>query len=153
MITGNSSGPAPLTWLRSRLSGWLHSAPQDERRAVPRQRMRFQVQMEGPANHGLVPANGIDIHQQGAMVVSERAWVKGTVIWLELKCFRLAGHAVVRHCTPQKGGGYVTGLEFHGPLQRHETGTWEIRRVRHTADTWTETDDAEGIAGDLSWVA
>ena len=152
MIKGDSSGPGGLGWLK-RLGGWWSSAPEDERRAIPRQRMRFQAQIEGAANPGMVTADGIDIHQQGAMVVSERAWVKGSVVWLELKCFRVAGYAVVRHCTPRKTRGYVTGLEFRGPLQRHETGTWEIRRIRDTESTWTETDDAEdGIEG-LSWVA
>jgi len=150
MITGNSSGS--LGWFK-RLGGWLGSGRQDERRAIPRQRMRFQAQIEGAANPGLVAAAGVDIHRQGAMVVSERAWVKGTVVWLELKCFRVAGYAVIRHCTPRKTRGYVTGLEFRGPLQRHESGNWEIRRIRHTDSTWTETDDAEREIQALSWVA
>jgi hypothetical protein len=115
--------------------------------------MRFQAQIEGPTHPGPVTAKGVDIHTQGAMVVSERAWVKGEVVWLELKCFRLAGYAVVRHCTPRKERGYATGLEFRGPLKRHESGKWEIRHIRSGSDVWTSGDDVELSLEDLSRVA
>lgn len=87
------------------------------------------------------------------MVVSERAWVTGETVWVELKNFQLAGFAVVRHCTRQKDRAYATGLEFRGPMKRHQPGKWEVRRVRPSEDVWTSGDDARLCGDGFSRVA
>ncbi|MGO9258256.1 MAG: hypothetical protein ACLQU1_18365 [Bryobacteraceae bacterium] len=74
------------------------------------------------------------------MVVSKQAWATRAGVCPQLKSFQLAGFAVVRHGTPRKRWGYATGLEFRGPLKRHETGTWKIRRIRHADGVWTKSD-------------
>ena len=148
MTARNFSFSTPLAWLMSRLA----QPASDERRGKRRERMRFQAEIEGPDTPTLVAVSGIDIHQQGAMVVSKRPWATGATVCLQLKTFGLAGLAVVRHCTPRKGSVYATGLEFLGPLKRHETGIWEVRRVGHTDGVWTKNDEFKGPIDEFSEV-
>ena len=141
MSAPNSTFPTSLTWWKSWFSGLARSSPQPERRVAGRLRMRFEAEVEGPDDAVLIPVKGIDINEYGAMVVSRQPWAPGSRVLLQLKSVRLAGSAVVRHCTLLKEGRYAIGLEFYGPLKRHHAETWHIQQFGHATGAWTERDD------------
>ena len=150
MFATSNSSPAPLNWVKSLLRRQGTPDLFAERRAARREKISFKVEIDGP--DGVVPANGVDIHGQGAMVISKQAWANGTILFVQLKDFRLGGYADVRHCTLRKGGNYAIGLRFRGPLAA-QVGDWRVQRVCSSADAWTRTDDCQAPGGDLFKVA
>jgi hypothetical protein len=125
--------------LLARFAAWLGLGlglgrkvmPPVERRNGPRLRRAFAAEIQDP--DGLVPATGVDFHDQGVMLVSKRAWATGAILFLDLKSFRMMGFAEVRHCTSHKGN-YAIGLQFCSPLMQREVGTWRIERVLYPAE-------------------
>ncbi len=105
---------------------------------VPRRQIRFPARIQ--SGNGCFHAMGMDLHDQGAMLVSKQAWAQGTVLFLDLKCFWLMGFAEVRHCTMRNDRNYAIGLQFRAPLMRQELGTWQIERVSHQADEGLKAD-------------
>jgi hypothetical protein len=128
---------SPLEWLKARF-GANKPAPRPERRTTPRQRLRFAAELGGI--EGAVAATGVDIHEDGARVLSKSAWEVGTVLFLRLKDVQLGGFAEVRHCARRKDGRYSIGLAFRSPLVP-QGSTWQIQRVHQVENAWTYLDD------------
>ncbi len=96
----------------------------------------------------MVPVVGVDVHEDGARILSKKAWDTGTVLFLKLKSVQLGGFAEVRHCTLRKDGRYTIGLAFRGPLIP-QGEQWQIQRVCQPANAgWTRYDDRPAITED-----
>jgi hypothetical protein len=137
-MIGAASFPAPLAWFKARFGGRQMAASQAERRSTQRQRMRFEAEIQ--RLDGSIPVVGVNLQEDGALVLSKQAWAKGTVLFLKLKDVQLGGFAEVRHCTLRKEGKYAIGLAFRGPLVP-QGETWQIQRVCQPENVWTANDD------------
>jgi hypothetical protein len=120
--TTSSSSSVPQTWWKSWF-GTRPAAPGVERRATRRERISFKAVVEGPHAPGLIQVSGVDIHEHGALLVSRQPWAPGSVLYVQLKSFRLVGFAVVRHCSLRKAGNYAVGVEFRGRLSHDVEGS------------------------------
>jgi len=138
MSSTNGTFRKPLAWLKAQFGIAQGPPPGGERRAVPRKRMRFEAQIE--LLDGSTPAVGVDIHEDGARILSSRGWEAGSVIFLRLTEVQLGGFAEIRHCVERPDGRFSIGLAFRGPLLPQGT-EWQIRRIVQVDDAWTEKDD------------
>jgi hypothetical protein len=100
--------------------------------------MRFEAEIH--RFDGTTPVIGVDIHEDGARVLSKRNWPDGTLLFLKLTEVQLGGFVEVRHSTLRKDGRYAIGLAFRGPMVP-QGETWQIQRVC-TTGAWTRKDDA-----------
>jgi hypothetical protein len=132
----------PLQWLKSRFGGRRRQEP--ERRTHVRQRLRFEAEIR--KSNGTFPAVGVDIHEDGARVLTSESYDPGTVVFLTLKNVQLGGFAEVRHCALRGDGRFSTGLAFRGPLLP-QGATWQVQRVHQTEDPWTMRDDKLPVEG------
>jgi hypothetical protein len=106
--------------------------------------MRFDAEIQRSIK--ITPVVGVDIHEDGARVLSKEAWEIGTVLFLKLPIVQLGGFAEVRHCTLRKDGRYTVGLAFRGPLIP-QGATWQIQRVcQPAAAAWTAEDDKPTVS-------
>ena len=138
MIAAPRTLPAPLQWLKSCFRGRHKAASQPERRVNRRQRMRFEAEVQ--RLDGVFPVVGVDIHEDGAKVLSKQSWAMGTILFFNLKTVQLGGFAEVRHSTLRKDGRYAIGLAFRGRLIP-QGATWQIQRVCQSEGAWTKKDD------------
>ncbi len=88
------------------------------------------------------PAAGVDIHEDGARILSAQGWEVGTIIFLKLPGVQLGGFAQVRHCALRPDGRYTIGLQFQGHLIP-QGSEWQIQRIcqPEPTDAWTKRDD------------
>jgi PilZ domain len=130
---------ARLEWLKEQFGVPAPPPPGGERRTHPRKRMRFEAEISGK---DLVTAVvGVDIHENGARILSKEKWETGTVLFIKLPIVQLGGFAEVRHCSLRKDGRYNVGLAFRGPLIP-QGAQWQIARYCQPAsDAWTAHDD------------
>jgi hypothetical protein len=144
-MTGKrSSFRTSLAWLKSRLAGEQGPPPAGERRSNLRKRMRFEAEIQ--KLDGTIPVIGVDIHEDGARILSKKAWDTGTVLFLKLPDVQLGGFAEVRHCTPRKDGRYTIGLAFRGPLIP-QGSEWQVQRIcQPPTDAWTSLDDVPAVS-------
>lgn len=110
-----------------------------ERRLSTRLRVNFEASLFGPG--GTVLARGLDIHHEGAGVISKRAFAPGSVLFVYMKTLRLRGFAHVRHCTQRNGSSFLIGLEFRCPLMHAEAGNWQFQRIPQSGG-WTREWEA-----------
>jgi len=103
--------------------------------------MRFEAEIQRV--DGNTPVVGVDIHEDGARILSKKGWKTGTVLFLRLNEVQLGGFAEVRHCSLRDDGRYTIGLAFRGPLIP-QAGQWQIQRVC-AEQTWTVKDDAAEV--------
>jgi hypothetical protein len=85
-----------------------------------------------------IAVRGLDIHRDGAGVISKEPFSPDSVIFVHMKSFRLRGFAHVRHCTQRDKSSFVIGLEFRSPLMREEAGDWQFHRISHTDSGWSQ---------------
>ena len=100
----------------------------------------FHATLSGP--FGLLDVRGIDVHRNGAGVKAEQPLQKGTLVYLRITEYDLAGFAHVKHCSEYEGA-YRLGLKFREPLvhERGESFDWDRRTVaRETYRAWDETE-------------
>ena len=119
--------------------GQLFEALKEARRHM-RLPATFHATLSGP--FGLLEVTGIDVHRNGAGVKAEEALAKGTLVYLRIAEYDLAGFAHVKHCSPYEGG-YRLGLEFREQLahERGESFDWNRRSVARDAyRPWDETE-------------
>jgi len=133
----------PLQWLKSQLGVGQGPPPEGERRTNPRRRMRFEAQVQQAM--ATTPVVGVDIHEDGARILSRVAWETGTLLFLRLNEVQLGGFAEVRHCTRRKDGRYAVGLAFRGRLIP-QGDQWQIQRVCQPSTAWTMRDDVPPVS-------
>lgn len=138
MIGTGSSLRTSLAWLKAQF-GVEHPTVPERRRGKHRKRMRFEAELQRVGE--VVPAVGVDIHEDGARVLCTKGWEPGTVLFLRLTEVQLGGFAEVRHCTLRKDKRYAIGMAFRGPLIP-QGATWQVQRVvQPSGDGWTKNDD------------
>jgi len=111
-----------------------------ERRFNHRLRVNYEGALFGPGR--AIAVRGLDIHRDGAGVISKQPFAPGSVVFVHLKSFRLRGFAHVRHCTPQDASSYLLGLEFRSPLMREEAGNWQFHRISNSDSGWSREWEA-----------
>src|SRR5262249_38615867 len=72
---------------------------------------------------------GIDLHQDGASVISKVPIPAGASIFIQITNRGLMGFARVRYCRARTSSTYIIGMEFCAPLMRGQFGEWSIRRI------------------------
>ena len=145
MVSTHSSFRSSLAWLKAQF-GVQQPRAEGERRTNPRKRMRFDAEIQ--KLDSTTPAAGVDIHEDGARILSPEGWEVGTVIFLKLPGVQLGGFAQVRHCELRPDGRYSIGLSFQGPLIP-QGSQWQIQRIFQPAptDAWTKHDDISSSYG------
>src|SRR5580698_823074 len=101
MIASSSSIRSPLAWLKSQF-GEPSRPAESERRSSPRRKMRFEAEIQ--RFDGTTSVIGVDIHEDGARVLSKRNWANGTLLFLKLTEVQLGGFVEVRHSTLRNDG-------------------------------------------------
>jgi hypothetical protein len=107
-----------------------------ERRSDRRLKVEFEAVLSDPS--GSLQVRGVDIHRDGALVLSRLPFAPGSVVFVRLKSFELVGFAEVRHCAERGASAYALGLEFPSPLMREEAGDWHFDRVCQSGNGWTK---------------
>ena len=131
---------ARLEWLKAQFGITAAPPPGGEKRRLPRKRLRYEAEIR--RIDGSTPVVGVDIHEDGARILSKVQWDTGTVVFLKLPSVQLGGFAEVRHCTRRKDGRYSIGLAFRGPLIP-QGSQWQVERhCQSSSDAWTATDDS-----------
>ena len=102
---------------------------------MERLRVNYEAALFGPGRS--IPVSGLNIHREGAAVISKRAFAPDSVVFVHMKSFRMRGFAHVRHCTPRDSASYVIGLEFRSPLMREEAGNWQFYRISVNDSGWS----------------
>src|SRR5271157_1195698 len=106
-----------------------------DRRMEPRLKVPFEARISGDC--GSRGARGVDIHSNGALILTTRPLAPGSMIFVHVRNFGLMGFAQVRHCTARRVNSYAIGVEFPKPLMQDEIGTWQFNRVRQTDTGWS----------------
>lgn len=75
-------------------------------------------------------ARGVNLHQEGALVIASRPLPPQSAVFVHLKSLGLMGFARVRHCTKRGPWLYAIGMEFPAPLMREAAGSWQFHQVR-----------------------
>jgi len=58
----------------------------------------------------------VNMHAEGALVMSRQPWAPRSVVLVHLKSFGLMGLAHLRHCTERGLWRYAIGVGFPAPL-------------------------------------
>jgi hypothetical protein len=111
-----------------------------ERRCDHRLQVHFDAKLSSES--GSMQVRGVDIHRDGALVLTRLPLAPKSVVFVRLKTFGLMGFAQVRHCTKRGWWNYAIGVEFPASLMRDEVGTWQFHHVRQTDGGWSAEYEA-----------
>jgi hypothetical protein len=109
-------------------------------RVEPRLKVHFEARIS--SRSGSMQVRGVDLHLEGASVVTRKPLTPNSVVFVQLKSFGLMGFARVRQCNVKGLLSYAIELEFPSPLMREEIGTWQFHQVRQTNGVWSAESEA-----------
>ena len=84
------------------------------RRVNHRLKVRFEAKISNES--GWMRVRAVNMHAEGALVMSRQPWAPRSVVLVHLKSFGLMGLAHLRHCTERGLWRYAIGVGFPAPL-------------------------------------